>query len=173
MSYQSRTGAVLFASSLDRVATFYSLVLGLTEASRDDGHILLESQGFQLVVHRIPSEGAYSGVDARFDTASRATREHLHDPRHQRRVRGHVVADGIRVGANRPTRLMDSGRPRRVPGHCGGARYLRGPAGAPAPRHGALNDQRLLHAVRMACTIATTTGPHTVSRMLPIAYGTV
>jgi catechol 2,3-dioxygenase-like lactoylglutathione lyase family enzyme len=54
MSYESRTGAVLFASSLDRVATFYSVVLGLDEVSRDADHILLESPGFQLVVHRIP-----------------------------------------------------------------------------------------------------------------------
>ena len=53
MSYDSRIGAVLFAKNLDQVATFYSLVLGLTEASRDGDHILLESSGFQLVVHRI------------------------------------------------------------------------------------------------------------------------
>jgi predicted enzyme related to lactoylglutathione lyase len=54
MSYESRTGAVLFARGLDRVATFYSKVLDLSEANRDDDHILLESPGFQLVVHRIP-----------------------------------------------------------------------------------------------------------------------
>jgi catechol 2,3-dioxygenase-like lactoylglutathione lyase family enzyme len=53
MSYQSRTGAVLFAKGLDRVAAFYSNVLGLSEAHRDGDHILLESPGFQLVVHRI------------------------------------------------------------------------------------------------------------------------
>jgi len=51
--YESRTGAVLFARSLDQVAAFYSSVLGLHEANRDDDHILLESPGFQLVVHRI------------------------------------------------------------------------------------------------------------------------
>jgi catechol 2,3-dioxygenase-like lactoylglutathione lyase family enzyme len=58
MSYKSRTGAVLFAKSPDRVAAFYSVVLGLSEASRDDDHILLESPGFQLVVHRIIVEGS-------------------------------------------------------------------------------------------------------------------
>jgi catechol-2,3-dioxygenase len=58
MSYKSSTGAVLFAKSPDRVATFYSVVLGLSEASRDDDHILLESAGFQLVVHRIIVEGS-------------------------------------------------------------------------------------------------------------------
>ncbi len=58
MSYESRTGAVLFASGLDQVATFYSKVLGLGEANRDDDHILLESPGFQLVVHRMPDHSA-------------------------------------------------------------------------------------------------------------------
>ena len=58
MSYDSRTGAVLFAARLDRVAAFYSSVLGLSEANRDDDHILLESPGFQLVVHRIPRRPA-------------------------------------------------------------------------------------------------------------------
>ena len=56
MGYESRTGAVLFARGLDQVATFYSKVLGLVEANRDDDHILLESPGFQLVVHRIPGQ---------------------------------------------------------------------------------------------------------------------
>ena len=54
MSYESRTAAVLFATRLDLVATFYSHVLGLSEVNRDDDHIVLESPGFQLVVHRIP-----------------------------------------------------------------------------------------------------------------------
>jgi catechol 2,3-dioxygenase-like lactoylglutathione lyase family enzyme len=61
MSYQSRTGAVLFANHLDRVATFYSVVLGLSEASRDDDHILLESLGFQLVAHRIQGGRSAAG----------------------------------------------------------------------------------------------------------------
>lgn len=65
MAYASRTGAVLFARDLERVATFYSAVLGLQEASRDDDHILLESPGFQLVVHRIVGNGtAESGSGA-------------------------------------------------------------------------------------------------------------
>ena len=58
MAYESRTGAVLFARDLERVATFYTAVLGLDETNRDDDHILLESPGFQLVVHRIVGEGA-------------------------------------------------------------------------------------------------------------------
>jgi catechol 2,3-dioxygenase-like lactoylglutathione lyase family enzyme len=58
MSYEPRTGAVLFAKSLDRVAGFYCAVLGLTEVTRDEQHIVLESPGFQLVVHRIPGDRA-------------------------------------------------------------------------------------------------------------------
>ena len=61
MSYESRTGAVLFAKNLDRVAAFYSAVLGLTEANRADDHVVLESPGFQLVVHRIPGGAAAAG----------------------------------------------------------------------------------------------------------------
>ena len=71
MSYESRTGAVLFVRNLERVATFYSVVLGLTEANRADDHILLESPGFQLVVHRI-SVGA-SAADIMRPSARRAT----------------------------------------------------------------------------------------------------
>ena len=61
MGYESRTGAVLFAKNLDQVARFYSAVLGLSEADRADDHILLESPGFQLVVHRITGGGAAAG----------------------------------------------------------------------------------------------------------------
>jgi catechol 2,3-dioxygenase-like lactoylglutathione lyase family enzyme len=61
MGYESRTGAVLFAKNLDQVATFYSVVLGLTEATRADDHIVLESPGFQLVVHRVTVGGAAAG----------------------------------------------------------------------------------------------------------------
>jgi catechol-2,3-dioxygenase len=40
---------VLFAKRLDEVAAFYSKVLELDEAGRDDNHILLKSPGFQMV----------------------------------------------------------------------------------------------------------------------------
>ncbi len=52
MSGDSRVGAVLYAQDLDRVAAFYSAVLGLETAGRDDEHVVLESPGFQLVVLR-------------------------------------------------------------------------------------------------------------------------
>ena len=72
MSYETRTGAVLFARRPDHVATFYSSVLGLSEATRDDDHILLESPGFQLVVHRIPGQAA-APTDAAAPLVRRAT----------------------------------------------------------------------------------------------------
>ena len=71
MPYESRVGAVLFAQAVDRVAAFYSVVLGLTEAARDDDHVLLESPGFQLVVHRIP-EGRSGGPSIAAPSGRRA-----------------------------------------------------------------------------------------------------
>jgi predicted enzyme related to lactoylglutathione lyase len=56
VSYESRTGAVLFARRMEQVAAFYANVLELSEAGRDADHIRLESPAFQLVVHRIPDE---------------------------------------------------------------------------------------------------------------------
>jgi predicted enzyme related to lactoylglutathione lyase len=50
------SGAVIYAKDVDRVAAFYSTVIGLQMAGRDDEHVVLESPGFQLVVLRIPSE---------------------------------------------------------------------------------------------------------------------
>ena len=58
MGYATRTGAVLFATGLRQVAAFYSSVLGLSEASHADDHIVLDSPGFQLVVHRISDHTA-------------------------------------------------------------------------------------------------------------------
>ena len=72
MSYESRTGAVLFAKNVDRIATFYSTVLGLAEANRAEDHIVLDSPGFQLVVHRIPGGGSAAG-DITAAPARRAT----------------------------------------------------------------------------------------------------
>jgi predicted enzyme related to lactoylglutathione lyase len=62
MGYDSRTGAVLFAEDLERVASFYMAVLGLEPANRADDHILLESPGYQLVVHRKVGHNAITGA---------------------------------------------------------------------------------------------------------------
>jgi catechol 2,3-dioxygenase-like lactoylglutathione lyase family enzyme len=71
MSYAARSGAVLFANNIDRIATFYSAVLGLDESNRARDHILLESPGFQLVVHRLVR--GVSDADGAGDTPARRT----------------------------------------------------------------------------------------------------
>ena len=53
---ESRAGAVLYAKDVDRLASFYSTVLGLSAANRDHDHVVLESPGFQLVILQIPRE---------------------------------------------------------------------------------------------------------------------
>ncbi len=50
----TNAGAVLYAKNPARVANFYATALGLLMADRDEEHIRLESQSFQLVVLRIP-----------------------------------------------------------------------------------------------------------------------
>ena len=45
--------------------------------------------------------------------------------------------------------------------------------GSARKAHQVENVEASLHGVRIACTMATHDRPHTVSRMLPIAYGTV
>ncbi len=57
-----RSGAVLFAADPDRVADFYKATLGLGEHTAT-AIIVLESAGFQLVVHRIVNSGVvhYAG----------------------------------------------------------------------------------------------------------------
>ena len=72
MLYESRTGAVLFAKRVEMVPASCSTVLGLREPHRDTDHILLESPGFQLVVHRIPGDGAAT-VDVAKPRARRAS----------------------------------------------------------------------------------------------------
>jgi predicted enzyme related to lactoylglutathione lyase len=56
MSYEPRAGAVLYAKKMDQVAAFYSAVLAVEPTGCDDGHVVLESPAFQLVVRQIPSD---------------------------------------------------------------------------------------------------------------------
>lgn len=58
MSYEARAGAVLYAKDIERVAAFYSAVLGFEPAGGDEEYLLLESPTFQLVVLRIPGRTA-------------------------------------------------------------------------------------------------------------------
>ena len=54
MGDELRGGAVLYAKNMDHVADFYSAVLGLETAGRDEEHVVLESPAFQLVVRQMP-----------------------------------------------------------------------------------------------------------------------
>jgi len=72
LGYDQRSGAVLYAKDVTRVAAFYSTVLGLETAGHDDQHILLESPGFQLVVLRIPDRIA-SDIEIATPPVRRAT----------------------------------------------------------------------------------------------------
>jgi predicted enzyme related to lactoylglutathione lyase len=60
MANQPKSGAVLFAKDLPRVARFYEELLGLSVAVADSDKVVLESAEFLLVVHAVPEEVADS-----------------------------------------------------------------------------------------------------------------
>ena len=47
---------MIFAKDIDRVARFYMDVAEMTEVYRDADHIVLNEDGFQIVVHGIPKQ---------------------------------------------------------------------------------------------------------------------
>jgi predicted enzyme related to lactoylglutathione lyase len=51
-------GAVLYAAEISRLAEFYTATLGLNVKDRDETHVVLESDAFQLVVLRHHRHGA-------------------------------------------------------------------------------------------------------------------
>lgn len=65
MSPALKPGAVIFAKDLACMARFYQELLGLQELERAPGHVLLESEHLQLVIHAIPkpyAEAIHIGV---------------------------------------------------------------------------------------------------------------
>ena len=56
MKDEARSGAVLYAKDVDRVVSFYSAVLDVRPAKRDDDYVVLESLGCQLVVLHVPHD---------------------------------------------------------------------------------------------------------------------
>ena len=58
MSEEVHSGMVLYVKDVDRISVFYSTVLELQMADRDDEHVVLESQTLQLVVLRVPRDMA-------------------------------------------------------------------------------------------------------------------
>jgi predicted enzyme related to lactoylglutathione lyase len=60
MPNQPKSGAVLFAKDLPRVAKFYAEIVHLSVVVAERDHIILESAEFQLVVHAMPKQIAAS-----------------------------------------------------------------------------------------------------------------
>lgn len=54
MSSDPKSGLVIYAKDLRRVAAFYAGMLGIVPAHADEESVTLELPGLQLVVHRIP-----------------------------------------------------------------------------------------------------------------------
>jgi catechol 2,3-dioxygenase-like lactoylglutathione lyase family enzyme len=71
MTGGSRSGVVLFAQDVGRLVEFYSTVLGLHVTGRGEDHVVLESPGFQLVVHEVPP-GRATPVDIAVPPTRRA-----------------------------------------------------------------------------------------------------
>ena len=65
MSGPARAGALIYALDLPRMATFYQQLLSMQRLYADDGHVVLASADFQLIIHAIPA--AYA-VDVVIDT---------------------------------------------------------------------------------------------------------
>lgn len=50
--------AVMFVDNVDRISAFYQGVAGMAVVHADDEHVVLEAEGFQLIVHAIPHADA-------------------------------------------------------------------------------------------------------------------
>jgi len=55
-----KPGAVVFVKNLERVAKFYEKLLSLSVVEAESGHVVLESEAIQLVLHAIPAHIAES-----------------------------------------------------------------------------------------------------------------
>ncbi|MFM2313815.1 MAG: hypothetical protein RLZZ04_3091 [Cyanobacteriota bacterium] len=56
MLNKPKPSAVVFAKEIERIADFYRIVLGMTAIYSDKDHVVLDGDGFQLVIHGIPKE---------------------------------------------------------------------------------------------------------------------
>ena len=54
MTTRPKPSAVIFAKDIDVLARFYREVADMVEVHRDRDHIVLQEEGFQIVVHAIP-----------------------------------------------------------------------------------------------------------------------
>ncbi len=107
-----RSGSVMFTDHVDRIATFYAGVLGLAEAVRDDDHVRLEAEGFELVVHRTP-DGRASQEDGSTRRAAAAIKpiffvRSLANARTAVEANGGVMEPADRVWAYNGTAVCDA-----------------------------------------------------------------
>ena len=56
MNIRPKPSAVIFAKDIDVLARFYQDVAEMTEVLRDQNHVVLNEEGFQIVVHGIPKQ---------------------------------------------------------------------------------------------------------------------
>lgn len=56
MTSKPKPSAVVFAKEIERIADFYRIVLGMSLIHSDKDHVVLDGDGFQLVIHGIPKE---------------------------------------------------------------------------------------------------------------------
>jgi predicted enzyme related to lactoylglutathione lyase len=56
MPSKPKPSTVIFAKEIERMADFYRIVLGLSEIHSAKDHVVLDGEGFQLVIHGIPKK---------------------------------------------------------------------------------------------------------------------
>jgi len=56
MKSRPKPSAVIFAKDIELLARFYREVAEMTEVFKDKDHIVLDEDGFQIVVHGIPKK---------------------------------------------------------------------------------------------------------------------
>jgi predicted enzyme related to lactoylglutathione lyase len=56
MKPKPKPSIVVFAKDIAKLAHFYQEVVEMSVAHADKGHIVLDQQGFQLVIHGIPTK---------------------------------------------------------------------------------------------------------------------
>jgi extradiol dioxygenase family protein len=56
MPNKPKPSTVIFAKEIERMADFYRIVLGLSEIYSAKDHVVLDGEGFQLVIHGIPKK---------------------------------------------------------------------------------------------------------------------
>ena len=54
MNARPKPSAVVFAKNVEKLARFYQQVVAMVEVHKDKDHVVLDAEGFQVVIHGIP-----------------------------------------------------------------------------------------------------------------------